>query len=99
MRRLPRGSHLKCFTALVSQTRRRSMPGRDERLVEQAARRPDERMASTIFDVSRLLADEQQVGVPRPFSEHRLRRAPPELAAAASRRRRPEPREVARRGT
>jgi hypothetical protein len=54
-----------------------------ERLVEQPARRPDKRMTLAVLLVARLLAHQHHLGGPRPFAEDGLRRAHPEMAAAA----------------
>src|SRR5262249_10096334 len=48
--------------------------GGDERVVEHAARRPDERMADAILEIARHFTYEQRARVARPFTEHDLRR-------------------------
>ena len=60
MRRLPRGSQLKCLTRWSRRRRRRSMPGRGQRVVEQPACRSNEWMPFEIFPITGLLADEHQ---------------------------------------
>src|SRR5581483_2328278 len=55
-----------------------------ERPVEQLAGRPDERLAREILLVSRLLADEQHLGVSGALAEDGLRRVPVEVAPAAA---------------
>src|SRR3954454_12232920 len=57
-------------------------PGLDERLVEDPARRADERMTLAVLAVAGLLADEHRLGLRRPLAEDRLRRALVELAGA-----------------
>ena len=57
--------------------------GIDDRAVEHAACRTDERMALSVLLVARLLADQHDLGVPRPFSRHNLRRVAIERAAGA----------------
>ena len=54
-----------------------------ERLVEQPSCRADERPALAILAVARLLADEHQLRVFRPFAEHGLRPDLPERAGSA----------------
>ena len=54
-----------------------------QRALEQPARGADERVAAPIFLVTRLLAHEHQRRVRRPFAEHGLRAALPQLAAPA----------------
>ena len=49
MRRLPRGSHLKCFTTLVRYTRARSIPASVERAIEQLSGGTDERVPGHVF--------------------------------------------------
>ena len=54
-----------------------------ERLVEDLAGRPDERPASQILLVPRLLAEEERGRRRRPFAEHRLRRVLVEITRRA----------------
>ena len=58
-------------------------PRRLERLVEQPARRADERLPGLVLLVAGLLAHEHHLGRPRPLSEHGLRPHLPEVAAPA----------------
>ncbi len=58
-------------------------PGLLERLVEQAPRRPDERMAAEVFLVAGLLADEHRGGSPGALAEHGLGAPPPQVAGLA----------------
>ena len=62
MRRLPRGSHLKCLTAFCDVRFRTIDAGALQRPVEQFTGRTDEWFAGHIFLVSRLLADQHQLG-------------------------------------
>src|SRR5215207_8674980 len=54
-----------------------------ERLIENAARRPDEWMAGDILLVARLFADHQQGCLGRPFSRYDLRRIAVQRTARA----------------
>ena len=54
------------------------------RLVEEAARGPDERLAGPVLLVAGLLADEHDVGLRRAFAEDRLRPGFPERAGLAA---------------
>ena len=56
-------------------------PDRLERLVEDAPRRADERLARAVLLVARLLADEHRGRVHRPLPEHRLGADLPQVAA------------------
>jgi hypothetical protein len=56
IRRLPRSSNLKCFTALVTYTSDRSMPA-SARAIEESAGRADKRPAGNILLIAGLLAD------------------------------------------
>ncbi len=62
--------------------------GRDararERVAQQLARGPDERLPGAILAVAGLLADEHQSGASGTFAEHGLRRALEEVAAATA---------------
>src|SRR5256885_2074706 len=58
-------------------------PGLLEPLVEDAAGRPDERMALDVLAVARLLADHHHLGVPGPFAHHGLGRSLPKVAGPA----------------
>jgi hypothetical protein len=51
--------------------------------VEQSAGRPDEWMALQILLIAGLLADEDHLGVRGAFAEHRLCRAPIQIAPSA----------------
>jgi hypothetical protein len=66
--------------------------GLDERIVEDAAGRPDERRTVEILAVARLLADEHRRRTSRPRAEHRLRGVLPQGTGAAVRRLLPQPR-------
>src|SRR4029453_10481694 len=57
-------------------------PGLLERAGEAAPGRADERMAGAVLAIARLLADEHQAGAGASLAEDRLRRMPPEVAAA-----------------
>ena len=74
IRRLPRGSQLKCFTALVRYSRIRVEAGLGERAIEHRAGRTDEGLPRAIFHVTGLLADQDDVRARRPFAEDHLRR-------------------------
>src|SRR5678815_4176514 len=52
-------------------------------LVEHPARRSDERMSLTVFDVAGLLADQNDTRMFRPFAENRLGRIPVEITSLA----------------
>ena len=58
-----------------------------ERMRQNAPGRPDERMASQIFFVAGLFADEHHIGVGLAFSKYCLRAFAPEIACVASLRR------------
>ena len=73
MRRLPRGSNLKCFTALVMYTARRSIPSLAQGAVKQLAGWPNEWPASQILLVAGLFTDQHQRRVARALPEHGLR--------------------------
>ena len=87
MRRLPRGSHLKCFTTFVTYVCAAIDSRFFERVVQQPPGRADERMARQVFLVARLFADEHDARADRAFAENRLRPALPKVAGAASGRR------------
>jgi hypothetical protein len=61
--------------------------------VEDPPGRPDEGPTSLILSVAWLLADEEQIGACGTFTEHRLRRSCPEVAAAALACRAPQTRQ------
>src|SRR5688572_5971009 len=65
--------------------------GLDEGVVEELARRPDERLARSVLLVAWLLADEHDVGCARAFAEDGLGADLPEMTAAAAFRRRARP--------
>ena len=54
-----------------------------ERVVEQLARRADERMALDVFSIAGLFADEHHFSPSRAFAEDRLRRTLPDVASTA----------------
>src|SRR5438874_4254632 len=58
-----------------------------EGFVQDAPRRPDERLAGDVLFVARLLADEDDLGGPAALAKYRLRRALPQVASLAMRRR------------
>ena len=58
--------------------------GGGERLVEQLARRPDERRPGLVLLIAGLFADEHHVGVRRPCAEHRLGGVQVQVAALAA---------------
>ena len=84
MRRLPRGSHLKCFTTLVRYTRARSMPGLGQRAIEQLPGRTDERVAGDVFGIAGLFTDHHHRRSGGSLTEHGLRRPLVEIAGAAA---------------
>jgi hypothetical protein len=58
-------------------------PGLGHRAIEYRSRRADEGPAVAIFAISRLLADEDDVGSSRTGPKHRLRRVAPQRARSA----------------
>jgi hypothetical protein len=83
MRRLPRGSHLKCFTALVTYAALRSMPCLFHAGVEQSARGTDEWTAGKVLLNAGLLTDEQNLRRDTTLSEDGLSGVAIEVAAPA----------------
>jgi hypothetical protein len=57
-----------------------------ECLVQNPACGPDKGVSREIFIVAGLLAHEHDIGLGFPFSKHRLRRIPPQMARAAAAR-------------
>src|SRR5690606_33385494 len=60
-------------------------PGLLQRLIQQAAGRPDKGLALDILDIAGLFADEHERRAGAAFAEDGLRAASPELASAAAR--------------
>ena len=87
MRRLPRGSNLKCFDRIGDIDLQAIDAGVVQDRIEDLARRADERLAGKILLVARLLADEDHLCAFRTFAEHGLRCVAPQRAAAAGPRR------------
>ncbi len=84
MRRLPRGSHLKCLTAFVEYHVVEGDARVGQRFAQQLTGRTDERLAGLVLHVARLFADEHEPRFLAPIAEHGLRPQPPEITAAAT---------------
>ena len=85
MRRLPRSSKLEVLDGVRDVGLGAVDPGLLERLVELAPGRPDERPALAVLRSPGCSPTRTNARVLRPLAEHRLRRGPPEVAAAAVR--------------
>src|SRR5688500_18743636 len=72
--------------------------GVGQRPIEQLAGRPDERTVGTILRLPWLLADQDDGGRRRPFTEHRLRRVFVQLARRTATHRFAEHSEITRVG-
>ena len=83
MRFLPRCDELEVLDRVGDVDARAVDPGLLQRRVEQLAGRADERPSGEVFLVARLLADEHDRRVERPFAEHGLGRMLVEVAAGA----------------
>jgi hypothetical protein len=82
MRRLPRGSHLKCFTRVGDIGLLTIDAGFHQSFVQQGSRRSNEWTAFKIFFVARLLADKEHAGMRCAFAKYGLRGVLPQIACA-----------------